>query len=247
MNKRGWPPLSFSFLEAQLWLVVLKPPCCSHKATHEDKKETIFLSSQAGESKRLPLSLLQCGKTAQIWFIPWLAVFNYLSPKAFLTYTARKKQKRTHEQTRWQRIGATPTRSSRHSKCSGRRDPGPWGASVTYHSGDIARLLQHLGQGGLVEWQAPHRGDRKVVRDSVAKAEPPGEQGRPGGRACGGGRVEIHKSARKREWRRSRQPQEARPRENSIPTPSLRFQCWEKARRSPRHRTGKEKEAREVI
>lgn len=39
-----------------------------------------------------------------------------------------------------------------------------------YHAGDVASLLQHLGQGGLVERKASHRGDGKVVRDSIAKA-----------------------------------------------------------------------------
>lgn len=72
-----------------------------------------------------------------------------------------------------------------------------WGPRVTYHAGDVASLLQHLGQGGLVERKAPHRGDCKVVGDSVAKAQPASEQGSPGGRAGGGGRVEIHKPAQK--------------------------------------------------
>lgn len=49
-----------------------------------------------------------------------------------------------------------------------------------YHRSDIASLLQHLRQGGLIEWKAPHRGDCEVVRDSMAKAQPAGEQGGPG-------------------------------------------------------------------
>lgn len=72
---------------------------------------------------------------------------------------------------------------------------GPWGTHVTYHPGDVAGLLQHLGQGGLVERKAPHRGDCKVVCDSVAQAQPAGEQGGPGGRAGGGSCMEIHKPA----------------------------------------------------
>ena len=52
---------------------------------------------------------------------------------------------------------------------------------------------QHFGQGGLVEWKAPHGRDCEVVSDPVAEAQPASEQGRPGGRAGGGRRVEIHK------------------------------------------------------
>lgn len=55
-------------------------------------------------------------------------------------------------------------------KGSGRRGSRLWGSRVTYHAGDVASLLQHLGQGGLVERKASHRGDGKVVRDSIAKA-----------------------------------------------------------------------------
>lgn len=211
------------------------------------RRKTLSLGGQANESKRSPLSSLRWGKTAHMWFIPRLAPFTYLYLKAFLTYTTRNKQQQQqsrHEQTRWSISGLhPPTQSSPHGQCSGRRDPGPWGAGVTYHSGDVARLPQHLGQGGLVERQAPHRGDREVVRDSVAKAEPPGEQGRPGGRARGGGRVEVHEPARKGEGRTSRRPPEARLGGNPMPAPSLRFQHWEKARRSPHRRTGQEKEA----
>lgn len=87
------------------------------------------------------------------------------------------------------------------------------GSSVTYHPSDVASLLQHLRQGGLVERQTPHRGDRKVVRDSVAKAKPAGEQGGPRGRAGGGSCVEIHKPAQKEKGLGSFRPQTAKPRE----------------------------------
>ncbi|KAL0598111.1 Zinc finger protein [Plecturocebus cupreus] len=43
---------------------------------------------------------------------------------------------------------------------------------VTYHPSDVTRLLQHLCQGGLVEWKSSHRGDCKVVCDSIAKTKP---------------------------------------------------------------------------
>ena len=61
-------------------------------------------------------------------------------------------------------------------------DRGPGGRGhVTNHPRDVASPLQHFGQGGLVEWKAPHRRDCKVVSDSIAEAQPAGEQGRPGG------------------------------------------------------------------
>lgn len=69
------------------------------------------------------------------------------------------------------------TQSSRQSQCSGKWGCRLRGATVTYHPGDVASLLQHLSQGGLVEWKAPHRGDCKVVCDTIAKAEPASEQG----------------------------------------------------------------------
>ena len=73
-------------------------------------------------------------------------------------------------------------------------DGGPGGGGhITYHPCDVASSPQHFGQRGLVEWKAPHGRDRKVVSDPVAEAQPAGEQGRPGGRAGGGRRMEIHK------------------------------------------------------
>lgn len=99
-------------------------------------------------------------------------------------------------------------------------DPRLWSIGVTYHPCDVAGLLQHLSQGGLVERKAPHRGDRKVVRDSVAEAQPAGEQGGPRGRAGGGSCVEVHKPAGKEKGLWSLHPQKARPGEVQFPPSS---------------------------
>lgn len=132
---------------------------------------------------------------------------------------------------------ALQTQSSQHRKCRGD------GVHVTNQPGDVASPLQHFGQGGLVEWKAPHRGDRKVVRDSIAEAKPAGEQGGPGGRAGGRRRVEVHKPARRGEQWGSAWPQKAEPREVQL----LGFQRWEKAPGSASRGTGKENEAQRRV
>ena len=81
---------------------------------------------------------------------------------------------------------AAPTVSAGHGGPGG-------GGHLTNHPRDVASPPQHFGQGGLVEWKAPHGRDCEVVSDPVAEAQPASEQGRPGGRAGGGRRVEIHK------------------------------------------------------
>lgn len=106
-------------------------------------------------------------------------------------------------------------------------------SSVTYHSSDVASLLQHLRQGGLIERQTPHRGDRKVVRDSVAEAKPAGEQGGPRGRAGGSSCVEIHKPAQKEKGLGSFRPQTAKPREVQFPPRSQDSSAGKSSKATP--------------
>lgn len=57
-----------------------------------------------------------------------------------------------------------------HMGAGGRENMGPdeGGLGVTYHARDVTSLLKHVGQRGLIEWEATHRGGCEVVCDTIA-------------------------------------------------------------------------------
>lgn len=72
----------------------------------------------------------------------------------------------------------------------------PCTLGITYSPRAVPSLPQDLGQGGLIEGEAPERGDGEVVGDPVAHTQAPREQRGTGRGARGCSRVEVHEPAK---------------------------------------------------